>query len=65
LIFCGRDGGVWKNMRDASRFISHHEEEWRGIAGIMLSVIVDEFCHGEVLDPIERCRVAVDTKVGF
>jgi hypothetical protein len=65
LIFCGRDCGVWENMRDASRFISHHEEEWGGVMGVVFSVIVDEFCHGEVLNPFERCRVAVDVKISF
>jgi hypothetical protein len=33
--------------------------------GIMFSVIVDEPCHGKVLDPIEGCRMAIDAKVGF
>jgi hypothetical protein len=65
LIFCGRNSGVRENMRDAPRFISHHEEEWGGIAGIMLSVVVDEFCHRKVLDPIERCRATIDAEVSF
>jgi hypothetical protein len=65
LIFCGRDGGVWKNMGNASRFISHHEEERRGVTGIMFLVVVDKFCHGKVLDPIKRCRAAIDAEVGF
>jgi hypothetical protein len=64
-IFCGRDGGIGKNMRDTSRFISHHEEEWGGVTGIMFSVVVNEFCHRKVLDPIERCRAAIDAEVGF
>jgi hypothetical protein len=64
-IFCGRDDRIGKNMRDTSRFISHHKEEWRGVAGVMFSVVVDEFCHGEVLNPIERCGAAVDTEVSF
>jgi len=64
-VFCSRDGGVWENMRDASRFISHHKEERRGVARIMLSVVVDEFCHRKVLDPVERCRAGIDAKIGF
>jgi hypothetical protein len=54
MIFCGRDGGVGKDMRDTSRFISHHEEEWGGVAGVMLSVVMDELCHGKVFYPIKR-----------
>jgi hypothetical protein len=64
-IFCGRDSGVWENVRDASGFISHHEEERGGVAGVMFSVVVDEFCHGEVLNPVERCGAAIDAEVGF
>jgi hypothetical protein len=65
LIFCGGDGGVWENMRDASGFISHHEEEWGGIMGVVLSVVMDKFCHGKVLDPIKRCGAAVNAEIGF
>jgi hypothetical protein len=52
-------------VRDASGFISHHKEEWGGIAGIVFSMIMDEFCHGKMLDPIKRCRVAVGVEVSF
>jgi hypothetical protein len=52
-------------MRNASRFISHHEEEWGGVARIMLSMVVDEFCHRKVFDPIERCRAAIDAEISF
>jgi hypothetical protein len=65
LIFCSGNSRVWENVRDASRFISHHKEEWRGIMGVMLSVVVDELCHGKVLDPIERCGAAVNAEIGF
>jgi len=64
-IFSSRDGGVWKGVRDSTGFISHHEEEWRGIAGVMLSMVMDEFCHGEVLHPVSWGSTAVDTKIGF
>jgi hypothetical protein len=64
-IFCSRDGGVQKNVRNTSGFISHHEEKWGGIMGVVFSMIMNEFCHGKVLDPIKRCRAAVDAKVGF
>jgi hypothetical protein len=64
-IFCGRDSGFRENVRNASGFISHHEEEWGGVTGIMFLVIVNEFCHGEVLDLIKRCRAAIDAEVGF
>jgi len=64
-VFHGRGSRIRENMRDASRFISHHKEERGGVAGVMLSVVVDEFCHGKVLNPVERCRAAVDAEVGF
>jgi hypothetical protein len=64
-IFCSRDGEVWENMRNALGFISHNEEEWRGIVRVMFSMIMDEFCHRKVLDPIERCGAAINAEIGF
>jgi hypothetical protein len=64
-IFCGRDGGIRKNMRDASRFISHHEEEWGGITGVVFSMIVKKSCHRKVLNPIKRCKAAINAEIGF
>jgi hypothetical protein len=52
-------------VRDASGFISHHEEEWGGIVGVVFLMVVDEFCHGKMFNPIKRCRAAVDVEIGF
>jgi len=64
-IFCSRDGKVWKNMRDALWFITHHEEEWGGVMGVMFSMIIDEFCYRKMFNPIKRYRVTIDVKVSF
>jgi len=33
--------------------------------GIVFLIIMNKFCHGEMLNPIKRCRVAVDAEVSF
>jgi hypothetical protein len=31
----------------------------------MFLMVMDEFCHGEMFNPIKRCRGAVDAEIGF
>jgi hypothetical protein len=50
-IFCCRDGGCWECVGNGSGFIAHHEEERGGISGVVFSMVMDELCHREVLDP--------------
>jgi hypothetical protein len=62
---CGWYCGVWEDMRECLRFISHHEEEWGCVSGIMLSMVMNEFSDWEVFNPIFGVRPAIDVEVGF
>lgn len=64
-VSCGGDSGVWESVGYSAGFITHHQEEWGVVSGIMFPMIMDEFSHGEVLRPFRRGCAAVDSKVGF
>jgi hypothetical protein len=52
-------------MRKSTRLISHHQEERGGIAGIMFSMVVDEFGDGKMFYPFFRVRAAINAEVCF
>jgi hypothetical protein len=64
-FFYSRDICWGKCKGDSSGFISHHEEEWRGVTSTVFVGVVDEFSEGKVLGPFSGGRTAVDAKVGF
>jgi hypothetical protein len=47
------------------KVVPHHEVEWRGIAGVVFSVVMDEFCEGKVFDPCFRVVVTIDPEIRF
>jgi hypothetical protein len=62
---CSWYSGIWEDMGECSWFISHHEEEWGCISGIVLSMVMDEFSDWEVFNPIFGVWPAIDAEIGF
>ena len=60
-----REGSFGDNGGKCTRFISHHEEEWRLVGYGVRAVIMSEFCEGDVLHPRSGVRATEDPQIGF
>ena len=65
MILDSRKGSVRDDGGKSIGFISHHEEEWRLVGYGVRTVIVHEFCKGDVLCPGSGIGATEDLEVGF
>jgi hypothetical protein len=52
-------------MRESTRLVSHHQEERGGIAGIVFTMVMDEFSDGKMFYPFFRVRTAINAEICF
>ena len=55
----------FNDIGDGLWFVSKHEVEWGFPGGGVWVVIVDEFCHGNVIYPGLRVGTTEDTEIGL
>src|SRR6267154_2477940 len=64
-FFCGWDVSLRESIGDSPGFKTHHQIEGGCIARIVFLLVMDEFCHREVVSPFCWFVSAVDPEVGF
>ena len=65
LFFQGRKVGAFNDLGMACGSYPHHEVEWGFASSGVWAVIVNEFCHGNMIYPCFRVKTTEDVEVGF
>ena len=64
-FFCGWNISLREDIGDSLGFEAHHQIERGCITCIVFSLVMNEFCHGEVVGPFSWFVAAIDPKVCF